>query len=129
MIRPIAELVGLVKPSGDHLVRRLEDDLGRVETLEQGWRRLGETAWALGFVNVRLIPDPAHEDVVPRWYSEAPGGGAATRANWAFDVFLGGRRVAVVTMGRGENGLAFDPVGLTGAVQQLVGRFVAPLGS
>lgn len=129
MMRPIAELVGLVKPSGDHLVRGLEDDLGRVETLEQGWRRLGETAWALGFVNVRLIPDPAHESVVPRWYSEAPGGGAAARANWAFDVFLRGRRVAIVTMGRGENGLAFDPVGLTGAVQQLLGRFLVPLES
>lgn len=129
MMRPIAELVGLVKPSGDHLVRGLEVDLGRVETLEQGWRRLGETAWALGFVNVRLIPDPAHESVVPRWYSEAPGGGAAARANWAFDVFLRGRRVAIVTMGRGENGLAFDPVGLTGAVQQLLGRFLVPLES
>lgn len=125
MMRPLAELAGLVSPTGDELLHGLSHDLGLVPTLEQGWRRLCETAWALGLVNLRIIPDPAQEDRVPRWHAAAPGGGPV-RSNWAFDVMVGPARLAVVTMGRGERDVAFDPLRLAAAVQLLLSRFVEP---
>ncbi|HYN03420.1 MAG TPA: hypothetical protein VE359_13310 [Vicinamibacteria bacterium] len=40
ILRAIAELAGLVRPSGNDLLFGLDHDLGRVPTLDQGWGRL-----------------------------------------------------------------------------------------
>ena len=123
ILRAIAELAGLVRPSGNDLLFGLDHDLGQVPTLDQGWRRLCETAWALGFVELRLTPDPAL--ALSRLHATVPGGGAAA-SSWAFEVALEGRRAAVVTARRGGNGLEFDPARFVAAVQVLVARFAQP---
>jgi hypothetical protein len=122
ILRAIAELAGLVRPSGNDLLFGLDHDLGHVPTLDQGWRRLCETAWALGFVELRLIPDPAVAPGVPRLHATVPGGGAAA-SSWAFELMLAGRRAAVMTARKGGNGLDFDPTRFVAAVQVLVARF------
>jgi superfamily II DNA/RNA helicase len=124
-LRAIAELVGLVRPSGNDLLFGLEHDLGRVPTLEQGWWRLCETSWALGFVELRLVPEAAHEAALGMRLARVPGGGSSA-TTWAFEVVVDGRRVATLTARRGPNGLHFDPARFVGAVQLLVGRFVDP---
>ena len=43
-------------------LRGLELDLSRVADLEQGWRRLCETAWTLGFIELRMAPEPEAAD-------------------------------------------------------------------
>ena len=125
MLRAIAELAGLVRPSGNDLLFGLEHDLGLVPTWDQGWRRLCETAWPLGFVELRLTPDPAVAPGLPPSQASVPGGGAAV-SSWAFEVALEGRRAAVVTARKGGNGLQFDPSRFVGAVQVLVVRFALP---
>ena len=125
ILRAIAELAGLVRPSGNDLLFGLDHDLGQVPTLDQGWRRLCETAWALGFVELRLTPDPALAPALSRLHATVPGGGAAA-SSWAFEVALDGRRAAVVTARRGGNGLEFDPARFVAAVQVLVARFAQP---
>jgi hypothetical protein len=124
-LRAIAELVGLVRPSGNDLLFGLEHDLGRVPTLEQGWWRLCETSWALGFVELRLAPDAAHEADLGQRLARVPGGGPSA-TTWAFEVVVDGRRVAALTACRGPNGLHFEPPRFVGAAQLLAGRFVAP---
>ena len=125
-LRAIAELVGLVRPSGNDLLFGLEHDLGRVPTLDQGWWRLCETSWALGFVELRLVPEAAHAPALGSRHARVPGGGPSV-TTWAFEVFVDGRRVATLTACRGPNGLHLDPPRFVGAVQLLVGRFVDPV--
>ena len=124
MLRAIAELAGLVRPSGNDLLFGLDHDLGQVPTLDQGWRRLCETAWALGFVELRLS-DPAITPALSWLQATVPGGGAAA-SSWAFELTLAGRRAAVMTARRGANGLEFDPERLVAAVQVLATRFAEP---
>ena len=122
MLRAIAELAGLVRPSGNDLLFGLEHDLGRVPTWDQGWRRLCETAWALGFVELRLTPDPVVAPTVPPCHATVPGGGASA-SSWAFEVSIGEGRAAVVTARKGGNGLEFDSTRFVAAIQVLVARF------
>jgi hypothetical protein len=125
MLRAIAELAGLVRPSGNDLLFGLDHDLGQVPTLEQGWRRLCETAWALGFVELLLAPDPAAPTRLTRLHAAVPGRGAAA-SSWAFELTLAGRRVAVMTACKGGNGLEFEPTRFVAAAQVLVARFTEP---
>jgi hypothetical protein len=120
ILRAIAELAGLVRPSGNDLLFGLDHDLGRVPTLEQGWQRLCETAWALGFVELHLGADPALG--LPPLAAVVPGPGVAT-SSMALELTIGGRRAAVLTAIKGGNGLEFDPVRLVAAVEALIARF------
>jgi hypothetical protein len=125
MLRAIAELAGLVRPSGNDLLFGLDHDLGHVPTLDQGWRRLCETAWALGIVELRLTPDPACTPGLSRLHATVPGGGAAV-SSWAFELTVDGRRAAVMTARKGGNGLDFDETRFLAAVHLLVARFAEP---
>lgn len=125
MLRALAELVGLVRPSGDGLVLALAPALEGVPTFEEGWRRLCETAWALGFVALRITPAAGQAGSLPAVSATVPGGGVETSA-WGFEVVVGGDRVATVTARRGANGLDFDSRRFREAVGQLVARFVEP---
>ena len=125
MLRAIAELAGLMRPSGNDLLFGLEHDLGLVPTWDQGWRRLCETAWPLGFVELRFTPDPAVAPALRPCRATVPGGGGAA-SSWAFELVLDGHRAGVVTARKGANGLDFDPPRLVGAVQVLVARFARP---
>ncbi len=122
MLRAIAELTGLVRPSGNDLLFGLEHDLGLVPTWDQGWRRLCETAWPLGFVELRFTPRPAVAPSLRPCRATVPGGGASP-SSWAFELTLDGRKAGVVMACKGENGLDFDPSRFVGAVQVLVARF------
>jgi hypothetical protein len=128
VLRAIAELAGFVRPSGDDLVFGLDHDLGRVPTLDQGWQRLCETAWALGFVELRLTPDAAVAPGVSPRQATVPGGGAVA-SSWAFEIVLEGRPAGVVTARRGANGLEFEPARFVEAVQVLVARFARPVAA
>jgi hypothetical protein len=119
MLRAIAELAGLVRPSGNDLLFGLEHDLGLVPTWDQGWRRLCETAWPLGFVELRFtrpgvslrrVVRPCWRRAVSSWALRWPSRGGA----------------AVVTARKGGIGLQFDPSRFVGAVQVLVVRFALP---
>ena len=125
MLRAIAELAGLVRPSGNDLLFGLEHDLGLVPTWDQGWRRLCETAWPLGFVELRFAPQPAVAPALQPCRATVPGGGASASA-WAFELTLDGRPAGVMTARKGENGLDFDSPRFVGAVQVLVARFARP---
>ncbi len=122
MLRAIAELAGLVRPSGNDLLFGLDHDLGLVPTLDQGWRRLCETAWALGFVELRIHPVLEAAPGLSGLHASAPGGGAVA-ATWAFELTLAGRKAAVMTARKGDNGLDFDAKRFVAAVQVLVSRF------
>ena len=65
----LARLVRSLRPPGDAALRGLELDLSRVGDLEQAWRRLCETAWTLGFVELRMAPEPEAADLLvrPAW--------------------------------------------------------------
>ena len=47
-------------------------------------------------------------------------------SSWAFELTLAGRRAAVVTARKGDNGLGFDATRFEAAVQVLVARFAEP---
>ncbi len=125
--RAISGLLGylLLRPSGEELLRSLEAELHGAPSFDEGWRRLCETAWALGFVDVRITPAARLGASLPARHASVPGGGGAV-TTWAFDVVLGGSRVATVTARLGENSLRFDPTRLVAAVQVLVRRFLEP---
>jgi hypothetical protein len=125
MLRAIAELAGLVRPSGDGLLFGLDHDLGQVATLEQGWQCLCETAWALGLVELQLDPDPAPRHGLPQLHAAVPGQGAAS-SSWSFELSLVGRRAAVMTARRGGNCLEFDSGRFVAAVEALIARFAEP---
>jgi hypothetical protein len=126
-------LKSLLLPPGDAALRGLELDLSRVADLEQGWRRLCDTAWALGFVELRLVPEAdavdllaERQDFAPRpWPSLDRGGPRRAQSTWAFGLVAGGRPLATVTARRRLGRLDFDPLRFVGAVQGLVDRFVA----
>jgi hypothetical protein len=125
--RAMAGLLGrlLFRPSGEDLLRSLEAELHRAPSFDEGWRRLCETAWALGFVDVRIAPVTRLATSLPARHASVPGGGGAV-STWAFDVVLGRGRVATVTARLGANSLRFDPTRLVAAVQVLVRRFLEP---
>jgi len=129
----LARLVRGLLPPGDAALRELELDLSRVADLEQGWRRLCETAWTLGFVELRMAPEPLAAGLLAERQAFAPrpwplldraDGLPSAQSTWAFGL-LGGRPVATVTARRRLGRLDFEPLRFVAAAQVLVDRFVA----
>jgi hypothetical protein len=54
------------------VIRGLEQDLAREATLDGGWWRVCETAWALGFVELQLVPAPEVADLLVERHDFAP---------------------------------------------------------
>jgi hypothetical protein len=125
---------------GDAALRGLEHDLSRLATFEQGWHRVCETAWALGFLELSLEPKPeAGAFLLPRratapdsvgrgvvewlgaWTSALRGGG---ESKWAFELVAAGRSLAVVTARRPLGRPDFDPGRFVLTLQALTDRFV-----
>ena len=130
----LARLLRSLLPPGDMALRGLELDLSRVADLEQGWRRLCETAWTLGFVELRMVPEPLAADLLAERQAFAPrpwplldraDGLRDAQSTWAFGLSSGGRPVGTVTARRRLGRLDFDPLRFVGAAQVLVDRFVA----
>ena len=125
---------------GDAALRGLEHDLSRLATFEQGWHRVCETAWALGFLELSLEPKPeAGAFLLPRsatapgsvgrglaewlgaWTSSLRGAG---ESKWAFELVAAGRSLAVVTARRRLGRPDFDPGRFVLTLQALVDKFV-----
>ena len=130
----LARQVRGLLPPGDAALRGLELDLSRVADLEQGWRRLCETAWTLGFVELRMVPEPLAADRLAERQAFAPrpwplldraGGLPDAQSTWAFGLLSGGRPVGTVTARRRFGRVDFEPLRFAAAVQVLVDRFVA----
>lgn len=130
----LARLAESLLPPGDGALRGLEQDLARVATLDQGWRRLCDTAWALGFVELRMVPTPEalsllaeRHAIAPRSWTELDptGGLLRAQATWAFGLLAAGRPVATVTARRRLGRVDFEPLRFVRAVQGLLDRFVA----
>jgi hypothetical protein len=130
----------LLSPPGDAALRGLELDLHRLPTFEQGWRRVCETAWTLGFVELALEPADEAETFLPARHDAAPEGGGrgvlgrfgdwalawrgTGESEWAFELVAAGRSLGFVTARRRLGRVDFDPDRFVLAVQALVDRFV-----
>jgi hypothetical protein len=123
-----------LQPSGDAAIRGLEQDLARESTLEGSWWRVCETAWTLGFVELRMVPVPdaadtlmERQDFAPRpWPLQDPGNGRpAAQSTWAFTLCRGGCPIATLTARRRLGRVDFEPLQLVRAIQGIVDRFVA----
>ncbi len=128
-----------LQPSGDAAIRGLEQDLSREATLDGGWWRVCETAWTLGFVELRLVPVPEVADLLAERHAFAPrpwpmpdqnGGGPNAQSTWAFNLTTDGRTIASLSARRRLSRVDFEPMDFAAAVQGLIERFVAvPQGS
>lgn len=134
----LARLAESLLPPGDYALRGLELDLSRVATFEQGWLRLCDTAWTLGFVELRLVPAAGASDLLTEMHASAPrpwpmldrsDGLAASQSTWAFGLIRAGRPFATVTARRRLGRVDFEPLGFVAAMQGLVDRFVAEPGA
>jgi hypothetical protein len=121
-------------PPDDAALRGLELDLARVADLEEGWRRLCETAWVLGFVELRVVPEPEAAHLLAERQAFAPrpwllpdreNAPRDAQSSWAFGLTVAGQRVGTVTARRRLGRVDFDPQRFVAAVQGLVDRFVA----
>lgn len=74
----------------------------------------------------RLLFRPSGEDLLRSLEAQLHTAPSFDVTTWAFDVVLGGSRVATVTARLGENSLRFDPTRLVAAVQVLLRRFLEP---
>jgi len=122
-----------LQPSGDAAIRGLEQDLSREATLEGGWWRVCETAWALGFVELQLVPTPEVADLLAERHDFAPrpwpmldheDGRPVAQSTWAFNLTSGGRTIATLTARRRLSRVDFEPLQFVAVVQGLVGRVV-----
>ncbi len=128
-----------LQPSGDAAIRGLEQDLSREATLDGGWWRVCETAWTLGFVELRLVPVPEVADLLAERHDFAPrpwpmldqnGGGLNAQSTWAFNLTTDRRTIATLTARRRLSRVDFEPMDFAVALQGLIERFVAaPQGS
>jgi hypothetical protein len=122
-----------LQPSGDAAIRGLEQDLARESSFEASWWRVCETAWTLGFVELRMVPAPDMADIVldrhdfaPRpWpMADAEAGQPAAQSTWAFNLTGGGHTIATLTARRRLGRVDFEPLQFVRAVQGIVDRFV-----
>ena len=123
-----------LQPSGDAAIRGLEQDLLRETTLDGCWWHICETAWALGFVELQLLPTAEGMDLLAERQEFAPrpwpmldqeDGRPSAQSTWAFHLTAGGRTVAMLTARRRLSRVDFDPLQLVAAIQKVVDRFVA----
>lgn len=122
-----------LRTSGDAALRGLELDLARTVDREHAWGRLCETAWALGFWELRVVPRSEGAAGILGRVAAAPDNpvtdecrGLLGEATWAFAVEADGRIVAEVVARRSLDRADFDPGRFVAAVQRVVGLTAAP---
>jgi hypothetical protein len=123
-----------LQPSGDAAIRGLEQDLSRETTFDGCWWRICDTAWALDFVELQLVPMAEGADRLARRQDFAPrpwpmlnheAGRPSAQSTWAFHLTAGGRTIATLTARRRLGRVDFDPLQLVRAIQGVIDRFVA----
>lgn len=130
----LSRLVAGLRASGDAALRGAEHDIARMGSLETGWARLCETAWALGLTELHLTPRPAHREHCPELHCLAPvvegrpspfqDPDPLAMATWSIDVESEGQVVAEVIARRPLVRVDFDPAWFATIVQALVRRNV-----
>jgi hypothetical protein len=122
----LTRLTAGLRASGDAALQGLELDLARTDDPEWAWSRLCETAWALGFRELRVVPRPDVEPGLSARAATAPHHAASGdrrnrlgEAAWAFAVETGGRVVADVVARRVLDRTDFDPGRFVAAVQRV----------
>ena len=124
----LTRLAAGVRPAGDAALRGLDEDLTRMNDPERGWRRLCETAWTLGFLELHVVPRPETMEGCPERHAFAPAYAHGTRmpraeeATWSFFVEVGGRVAAEVVARRPLDRVDFEPGRFVAAVEGLVSR-------
>jgi UDP-GlcNAc:undecaprenyl-phosphate GlcNAc-1-phosphate transferase len=129
----LTRLASGLRASGDAALRGLEHDLSKVTDVDQGWRRLCQTAWSLGFTELHLTPKPDHVLSLPERHSFAPpvtGPEAfedppAADATWSVDLVANGDVVAEVVARRPLDRVDFDPMRFAAVLEGLVARHLA----
>jgi UDP-GlcNAc:undecaprenyl-phosphate GlcNAc-1-phosphate transferase len=130
----LTRLTAGLRASGDAALRGLEHDLGAVASVDDGWARLCQTAWSLGFSELHLTPKPEHVLSVPERHAFAPPVGGpeafdepppAADATWSIEMWAGGEAVAEVVTRRPLDRVDFDPARFAAVVEGLVARHVA----
>jgi UDP-GlcNAc:undecaprenyl-phosphate GlcNAc-1-phosphate transferase len=127
----LSRLAAGVRPAGDAALRGLEEDLAGVSTLDQGWRRLCETAWTLGFKELHVVPQADTVETCPELHAFAPPYVHEERlprleeATWSFVAEAGGRVVAEVVVRRPLDKIDFEPGRFIAAVEGLLSRGIA----
>ena len=122
----VTRLAAGVRPAGDAALRGLEEDLAGTRTLDAGWRRLCETAWTLGFKELRVLPQPKGVDACPELHAFAPPyeqGAQPPReeaAIWSFFAEIDGQFVAEVVARRPLDRVDFEPGRFVAAVEGLL---------
>jgi hypothetical protein len=120
----LTRLTAGLRASGDAALQGLELDLARTDDPEWAWSRLCETAWALGFRELRVVPRPDVAPGLPARAATAPHHAASGdrrlgEAEWAFAVETGGRIAADVVARRVLDRADFDPGRFVAAVQRV----------
>jgi len=124
----LSRLAAGVRPAGDAALRGLDEDLSRMDDPERGWRRLCETAWTLGFLELHIVPQPDVAETCPERHAFAPAHHHAERmplaeeATWSFFAEVGGHVVAEVVARRPLDRVDFEPGRFVAAVEGLVSR-------
>jgi UDP-GlcNAc:undecaprenyl-phosphate GlcNAc-1-phosphate transferase len=124
----LSRLAAGVRPAGDAALRGLEEDLAGTRTLDEGWRRLCETAWTLGFKELHVVPQSDAVERCPELHGFAPPyvhgerTPLAEEATWSFFAEIDGRVVAEVVARRPLDRVDFEPGRFMAAVEGLVGR-------
>jgi hypothetical protein len=127
----LSRLAAGVRPAGDAALRGLEEDLSRTDDPERGWRRLCETAWTLGFLELHVVPCPRLAEMCPERHAFAPAHNHAERmplgeeATWSFFAEIGGQVMAEVVARRPLDRVDFEPGRFVAAVEGLLSRGVA----
>jgi hypothetical protein len=126
----LSRLAAGVRPAGDAALRGLEEDLAGTSRVEEGWRRLCETAWALGFLELHVVPTADAAGACAEWHAFAPPHvhqerlPLAEEATWSFFVEIGGQVVAEVVARRPLDRIDFEPGRFLAAVEGLLSRGV-----
>jgi UDP-GlcNAc:undecaprenyl-phosphate GlcNAc-1-phosphate transferase len=123
-------VTGLEAP-GDAALREAERDIGRMDSIEAGWERLCQVAWALGVTELRLAPMPGYERRLPELHSFAPelqgprlpdGSRGAPEARWSMTIRCDGEPVADMTARRPLSRMEFDPGRFAEIAQRMLKR-------
>jgi UDP-GlcNAc:undecaprenyl-phosphate/decaprenyl-phosphate GlcNAc-1-phosphate transferase len=130
----LTRLVSGLRASGDAALRGVEDDLSRMDSIQQGWKRLCETAWELGITEMHLTPVYGWEEACPEFHSFVPlvtlpaafeDPPPVALATWSIDIEVNGVVVAEVVARRPLVRADFDPARLVALVRGLVERHLA----
>ncbi len=130
-----SRLLAGMRASGDAALRGLDQELARTEAFEEAWDRVCDTAWALGFTELRLTPRAGFAELCPERHRFRPRPDLrpaalhgelepAAEATWRIEVVALDAVVAEVVARRPLQPFDFDPRRFAAVVQRQVAREV-----